>query len=332
MTAVREEAPRTPPRFVVRTVLAAAPRGLPDHRGRLRPLPAGGRQQVRDAAPHDHRATVRPVAGRDHRLLRGRPEPRHPGHERLGREGARLVAEPPGAARHDGRAPRRNPCRPGPRRGRRGTRSAVGQRSATTPAGATTSTASPPGVRADGGRRPRAAARSPRPVLIAHPAARSLPDGDPTTRSMKPDSRDADQTDDLLSTGWSDARPRAPSTSGSSRGSPSRPLRQPPGGPAHGLGLGRSCCSGSSRTSRPCWASASRMPAGRWHLAPCRSSTRCITRYRRWCVLGLAVAGILSPFWLVGALAWFSHIVVDLAFGHGLRTADGWRRPWWTSR
>ncbi len=49
-------------------------------------------------------------------------------------------------------------------------------------------------------------------------------------------------------------------------------------------------------------------------------------------VLGLAAAGILSPFWLVGALAWFSHIVVDLAFGHGLRTADGWRRPWWTLR
>jgi len=49
-------------------------------------------------------------------------------------------------------------------------------------------------------------------------------------------------------------------------------------------------------------------------------------------VLGLAAAGILSPFWFVGALAWFSHIVVDLAFGHGLRTPDGWRRPWWTSR
>jgi len=49
-------------------------------------------------------------------------------------------------------------------------------------------------------------------------------------------------------------------------------------------------------------------------------------------VLGLAAAGILSPFWLVGALAWFSHIVVDLAVGHGLRTADGWRRQWWTLR
>ena len=49
-------------------------------------------------------------------------------------------------------------------------------------------------------------------------------------------------------------------------------------------------------------------------------------------VLGLAAAGVLSPFWLVGALAWFSHIVVDQAFGHGLRTADGLRRPWWSLR
>ena len=49
-------------------------------------------------------------------------------------------------------------------------------------------------------------------------------------------------------------------------------------------------------------------------------------------VLGLATASLLSPFWLVGGLAWFSHIVVDLAFGHGLRTADGWRRQWWPSR
>jgi len=43
----------------------------------------------------------------------------------------------------------------------------------------------------------------------------------------------------------------------------------------------------------------------------------------------LAAGGVLSPFWLVGGLAWFSHIVVDLAFGHGLRTSDGWRRGWW---
>jgi len=44
--------------------------------------------------------------------------------------------------------------------------------------------------------------------------------------------------------------------------------------------------------------------------------------------LGLAAAGILPVFWLVGALAWLGHIVVDLALGDGLRTADGWRhRP-----
>ena len=40
-------------------------------------------------------------------------------------------------------------------------------------------------------------------------------------------------------------------------------------------------------------------------------------------VLGLAAAGMLPPFWLVGALAWLSHIVVDRGFGDGLRTTDG---------
>ena len=49
-------------------------------------------------------------------------------------------------------------------------------------------------------------------------------------------------------------------------------------------------------------------------------------------LLGLAAAGILSPFWLVGALAWLGHIVVDLALGHGLRTPDGWLRQWWSPR
>jgi hypothetical protein len=49
-------------------------------------------------------------------------------------------------------------------------------------------------------------------------------------------------------------------------------------------------------------------------------------------LLGLAMAGILSTFWLVGALAWLGHIVVDLGFGDGLRTADGWRRRRWMSR
>ena len=43
-------------------------------------------------------------------------------------------------------------------------------------------------------------------------------------------------------------------------------------------------------------------------------------------VLGLAAAGVLPPFWFVGALAWLSHIVVDWGFGDGLRTADGYRQ------
>lgn len=49
-------------------------------------------------------------------------------------------------------------------------------------------------------------------------------------------------------------------------------------------------------------------------------------------VLGLAAAGVLSPFWSVAALAWLSHIVIDLGLGDGLRTAEGWRRRGWTSQ
>ncbi len=50
-------------------------------------------------------------------------------------------------------------------------------------------------------------------------------------------------------------------------------------------------------------------------------------------VLGLATAGLLSAFWLVGALAWLSHIVVDWAFRNGQRTAAGYRRaPWGSTR
>ena len=49
-------------------------------------------------------------------------------------------------------------------------------------------------------------------------------------------------------------------------------------------------------------------------------------------LLALAATGILSPFWLVAALAWLGHIVVDLGFGNGLRSADGWRRRGWTFR
>lgn len=39
-------------------------------------------------------------------------------------------------------------------------------------------------------------------------------------------------------------------------------------------------------------------------------------------VLGLA-ALLSAPFWLVGALAWISHIVADWGFGGGLRAPDG---------
>jgi hypothetical protein len=45
-------------------------------------------------------------------------------------------------------------------------------------------------------------------------------------------------------------------------------------------------------------------------------------------VLGVAAVGLLPSFWLVAALAWLSHIVVDWGFGNGLRTVDGYlRRP-----
>jgi hypothetical protein len=43
-------------------------------------------------------------------------------------------------------------------------------------------------------------------------------------------------------------------------------------------------------------------------------------------VLGLAAAGVVPAFFLVGALAWLGHIVVDWALRKGLRTADGYLR------
>ena len=48
-------------------------------------------------------------------------------------------------------------------------------------------------------------------------------------------------------------------------------------------------------------------------------------------LLGLAATGLLSAFWLVGALAWLSHIVVDWALGDGIRDSDGFRRGYLTS-
>jgi hypothetical protein len=51
-------------------------------------------------------------------------------------------------------------------------------------------------------------------------------------------------------------------------------------------------------------------------------------------VLGLAAAGVLSPVWLVCALAWLSHIAIDWAMGDGLRAADGYLddRSVWSAR
>jgi hypothetical protein len=46
-------------------------------------------------------------------------------------------------------------------------------------------------------------------------------------------------------------------------------------------------------------------------------------------LLGLAAAGILSPFWLVGALAWLGHLVMGLGIGDRLRTGDGFLRSHW---
>ena len=46
-------------------------------------------------------------------------------------------------------------------------------------------------------------------------------------------------------------------------------------------------------------------------------------------LLGLAVAGVLSPLWLVGSIAWLGHLVLGLGIGDRLRTADGRLRSHW---
>jgi hypothetical protein len=43
-------------------------------------------------------------------------------------------------------------------------------------------------------------------------------------------------------------------------------------------------------------------------------------------IAALATTGILAPFWLVAALAWLAHVLVDQALGDGQRTATGERR------
>ena len=114
-------------------------------------------------------------------------------------------------------------------------------------------------------------------------------------------------------------------TSGLFPGSASRssPTRRP--GPFTS-GWCRSWCSGSCPTSRSSWGSVSRMRGASWPRARCRCSTRCISLSCRWRCSASPWRAILPPFWLVGALAWLSHIVVDRGFGDGLRTADGYLR------
>jgi hypothetical protein len=46
-------------------------------------------------------------------------------------------------------------------------------------------------------------------------------------------------------------------------------------------------------------------------------------------VLALAAAGVLSPLWLVGAVAWVGHLVIGLGIGDRLRTHDGFLRSHW---
>lgn len=42
-------------------------------------------------------------------------------------------------------------------------------------------------------------------------------------------------------------------------------------------------------------------------------------------LLAVAATGVLPAFWVVGALAWLSHVVVDWGLGDGLRSVDGFR-------
>ena len=42
-------------------------------------------------------------------------------------------------------------------------------------------------------------------------------------------------------------------------------------------------------------------------------------------LLAVAATGAISAFWLVGAMAWLGHVVVDWGMGDGLRSADGHR-------
>jgi hypothetical protein len=86
--------------------VVGAPRSVSGHPWSGR-TPASEGQPLGDPAPHDHGASHGPEAQRDHRLPRGWAEPHRDGDERLGRWRAGLVAEPPGASRHERRSRRR---------------------------------------------------------------------------------------------------------------------------------------------------------------------------------------------------------------------------------
>src|SRR6266545_6524382 len=77
--------------------LVGAPRNMPGQRwpGGVVASEAG---PLGDGTVDDDRAPVRPDAPRHRRVLRGWAERGHPGHERLGRWRAGLVAEPTGAS------------------------------------------------------------------------------------------------------------------------------------------------------------------------------------------------------------------------------------------
>lgn len=69
-----------------------------------------------------------------------------------------------------------------------------------------------------------------------------------------------------------------------------------------------------------------RQPLGRGQLAP-----RAVPLFNAMhqpalplAVAALAATGVLSSFWLVGGLAWLSHIVVDWGFAKGSRNRDGY--------
>ena len=43
-------------------------------------------------------------------------------------------------------------------------------------------------------------------------------------------------------------------------------------------------------------------------------------------LVGAAIVGLLSPLWLVSAIAWFGHILIDWGLADGYRSVDGSRR------